>query len=138
MLTNRSMPRSTVIPVLPYPDIGKAIDWLSSAFGFTLRLRIGDHRAQLNVGDGAVVLTYHPGFESRDSPHSIMVRVEDADSHYQRATLHGAQVLETPTDHPYGERQYTVTDLAGHRWKFSQTITDVAPEDWGGASGELN
>jgi uncharacterized glyoxalase superfamily protein PhnB len=57
MLANRSIPRCTVIPELAYPDISKAIDWLCDSFGFTLRLRIADHRAQLNVGDGAVVLT---------------------------------------------------------------------------------
>jgi uncharacterized glyoxalase superfamily protein PhnB len=57
MLSNRSMPRCTVIPELVYADVGEAIDWLCDAFGFTVRLRIANHRAQLNVGDGAVVLT---------------------------------------------------------------------------------
>ena len=57
MRLNRSIPRCTVIPELAYPNLGEAIVWLCEAFGFTLRLRIGDHRAQLNVGDGAVVLT---------------------------------------------------------------------------------
>ncbi|MBV8811365.1 MAG: hypothetical protein JO033_22070 [Acidobacteriaceae bacterium] len=56
MLSNRSMPRSTVLPELAYPNIGEAITRLCEAFGFTLRIRIGDHRAQLNVGDGAVIL----------------------------------------------------------------------------------
>ena len=51
MLANRSFPRTIVIPELAYPDLTQAIDWLTSAFGFTLRLRIADHRAQLNVGD---------------------------------------------------------------------------------------
>jgi hypothetical protein len=36
--------------------------------------------------------------------------------------------------YPYGERQYTAEDLAGHRWTFTQAIADVAPEDWGGTS----
>lgn len=31
----------------------------------------------------------------------------------------------------YGERQYTVEDPAGHRWTFSETLADVAPEEWG-------
>ena len=57
MLSNRSIPRCTVIPELAYPDVTKAAEWLCDVFGFTLRLAIGDHRAQLNVGDGAVVVT---------------------------------------------------------------------------------
>ncbi len=52
MRANRSIPRSTVIPEFPYRDVGEAIDWLCRVFGFTLRLRIGSHRAQRNVGDG--------------------------------------------------------------------------------------
>src|SRR5262245_21996133 len=137
MLANRSIPRCTVIPELAYPDIGEAIDWLCDAFGFTLRLRIADHRAQLNVGDGAVILTEASGSEGPDFAHSVMVRVEDADHHHERAREHGARILRPPTDHPYGERQYTAQDLAGHRWTFSQSIADVAPEDWGGTSGQL-
>ena len=39
-----------------------------------------------------------------------------------------------PTDFEYGERQYTVQDPAGHQWTFSETLADVAPEDWGGTS----
>jgi len=66
-----------------------------------------------------------------------MVRVEDADRHHARAREHGARILRPPADHPYGERQYTAQDFAGHRWTFSQSIADVAPEDWGGTSGQL-
>ena len=85
MLSNRSMPRCTVIPELAYADIGEAIDWLCDAFGFTLRLRIADHRAQLNVGDGAVVLTNLEASEPRaELAHAVMVRVEDVDGHHER------------------------------------------------------
>ncbi len=127
------MPQSAVIPELAYPDIGEAIQWLHDAFGFTLRIRIGDHRAQLNAGDGAIVLTH------RDLPavQSVMVRVEDVDRHCERALRHGARVTCAPADHPYGERQYNVEDPAGHRWTFSQSIADVDPREWGGTVGEL-
>jgi uncharacterized glyoxalase superfamily protein PhnB len=37
-----------------------------------------------------------------------------------------------PTDMPFGERQYTAEDLEGHHWTFSETLTDIAPEEWGG------
>jgi len=40
-----------------------------------------------------------------------------------------------PADYPYGERQYTAEDLAGHVWTFSLSINDVAPEEWGGRTG---
>jgi uncharacterized glyoxalase superfamily protein PhnB len=139
VLQNRSMPGSTVIPELVYPDVVAAVGWLCAAFGFSVRWRAGGHRAQLAVGDGCVIASEPddvfaaPG----DGPysHSVMVRVEDADAHHARAGEHGAVILQAPTDFPYGERQYAAADLAGHRWWFSQSIADVAPESWGGVSG---
>ena len=57
MKTNRSIPSATVIPVLVYPDVREAVDWLGAAFGFAERVRIGeDHRSQLAVGDGGAVI----------------------------------------------------------------------------------
>jgi len=137
MLTNRSIPACTVIPELGYPDIGKAIDWLCDAFGFTLRLRIGNHRAQMNVGDGAVVLTELAEGQRCDLGHSVMVRVGNVDQHCARAVEHGAKVVRPPADYPYGERQYAVEDFAGRLRKFSQSIADVDPATWGGTPGEL-
>jgi uncharacterized glyoxalase superfamily protein PhnB len=134
MRENRSMPASTVIPVLGYPDVGAAIDWLCSTFGFSLRLRIANHRAQLNVGDGAIVVTEQSGPVSKDSQ-SVMVRVENVDSHHDHTVQHGARVLDPPADYPFGERQYVVEDFAGHRWTFSQSVADVDPKDWGGTPG---
>jgi len=135
MKANRSMPVSTVIPVLTYPSLSEAVDWLCAAFGFTLRLRIFDHRAQLNAGDGHVVVkdggTLEPG--SRDS---VMVRVADARAHCERAEAHGARIAMPPTDFPYGERQYTAIDFAGRSWTFSESIADVDPRDWGGTPGQ--
>jgi uncharacterized glyoxalase superfamily protein PhnB len=135
--SNRSIPRATVIPVLIYPDVRAAVDWLTTAFGFVERIQIGeDHRSQLSFGDGAVIVGDVRGDRRPPRPgeatHSVMVRVEDVDAHRARAAAHGAQILEEPVDFPYGERQYTAQDPAGHRWTFSQTIADVAPEEWGG------
>ena len=54
MKRNRSIPASTVIPVLIYPDVREAVAWLSEAFGFEERVKIGEnHRSQMNAGDGA-------------------------------------------------------------------------------------
>jgi uncharacterized glyoxalase superfamily protein PhnB len=134
---NRSIPASTVIPVLIYPDVREAVEWLGAAFGFVERVRIGEnHRSQLSVGEGAVIIgdvrrerrAPRPG----EVTHSVMVRVDDARTHCERAREHGAQIVMEPTDFEYGERQYTAQDPAGHQWTFSETLADVAPEEWGG------
>jgi uncharacterized glyoxalase superfamily protein PhnB len=130
MLPNRSMPAAAVIPTLAYSDAPAAAEWLCAAFGFTVRLRIGRHRIQLNVGEGGVVVT--GGEAPHAAGHSIMVRVADVNAHYSRAQAAGARILQPPQDFPYGERQYTAADLDGHIWTFSQTLADVDPAEWGG------
>jgi uncharacterized glyoxalase superfamily protein PhnB len=124
------VPDAQVIPELPYDDVGEASEWLSAAFGFQERLRIGDHRVQLVFGDGAVIAVQR-GDEASVS--SVLVRVDDANSHHARAAGDGARIVRPPEDYPYGERQYTAEDLGGHRWTFSESIADVDPASWGGA-----
>lgn len=126
------MPSSMVIPVIGYPDVRAATDWLRRAFGFTERLRIGDHRVHLDVGGGSIVITRAPGLPTGRCSHSIMVRVADAKAHCEGATKAGARIVNEPTDYPYGERQYSAEDFAGHHWTFSQTVSDVDPASWGG------
>lgn len=139
MPANRSMPDATVIPVLGYPDVEAAVSWLCEVFGFTERLRIGNHRAQLTVGTGAVVVAQRASpVPDAAASHSVMVRVADAKAHFARVQLSGARVLQPPTDFPYGERQYTVEDLGGHVWTFSQSIQDVEPAVWGGVLVEAS
>ena len=134
---NRSIPGAGVVPVLIYPDVRAAVTWLEAAFGFSERLQIGeDHRSQMIAGDGAVIIgdVRHDRVPPRagESTHSVMVRVDDARAHCERARAHGAAILMEPTDFEYGERQYAVADLAGHHWTFSETLEDVDPASWGG------
>lgn len=138
MKPNRSIPEPTVVPVLICADVRAAVAWLSEAFGFNERLRIGeDHRSQLAVpGGGAVILADvraeqvppRPG----EASHLVLVRVDDARAHCERARTSGARILMEPTDFEYGERQYQAEDPFGHRWTFSETLADVDPAEWGG------
>jgi uncharacterized glyoxalase superfamily protein PhnB len=138
--TNRSAPFATVVPVLVYPDVRAAVAWLSEAFGFVERVRIGeDHRSQMQIeDDGAVILA--DVSDERQPPqagavtHVVKVRVSDVDARCERARAHGARVLLEPIEYEYGERECTVEDLAGHHWQFTQTVRDVAPEEWGGVT----
>jgi uncharacterized glyoxalase superfamily protein PhnB len=140
MLTNRSAPPATVTPVLVYPDVREAVAWLEAAFGFEERVRIGEsHRAQLRVGsDGAVVVAEvgsdRAAPEGGGSTHLVKVRVADVDAAFARARDNGAHVVEALTTWEYGERSCQFEDPAGHRWELTQTVRDVAPEEWGGTT----
>ena len=123
--------------MLVYPDVRAAVSWLTDVFGFVERVRVGDsHRSQLQIGaDGAMIAADTSGDQQPPEPqaptHVIKVRVEDVDAQFERARSGGARVLQEPTEYEYGERECTVEDLAGHRWQFTQTLRDVAPEEIG-------
>jgi uncharacterized glyoxalase superfamily protein PhnB len=127
--TNRSVPACTIIPELAYADVGEAAAWLCTVFGFAERLRIGNHRAQLLFGDGAIVVTERRTPDAGRS--AMLVRVADVDAHYALTVARGARIVTPPNTYPFGERQYTVEDLAGHHWTFSQSVADVDPASWG-------
>jgi uncharacterized glyoxalase superfamily protein PhnB len=135
---NRSVPPSTVIPVLIYPDVRAAVAFLEEAFGFKERLQIGeDHRSQLVFGDGGGLIAgdvRHDRVPPRagEATHQVMVRVEDANAHCEQARAHGAKITMEPTDFEYGERQYHAEDPWGHQWTFSETLRDSDPAEWGG------
>lgn len=136
---NRAAPNTSVLPVLYYPDVRKAVEWLTTALPFTERLRMGDHRCQLNCGNGAIVVANPGGNANAAAPilrspgaHSITLRVTEVDALCKRAKAAGAQVLVEPTDHMYGERQCTIVDPWGHPWTLSETLFDSDPAEWGG------
>ena len=129
---NRSVPPCPVIPVLCYPDPSAAADWLQKAFGFTVRLRIANHRIQMRAGEGC--FTIREGDVIPNQSCTVQVRIVDALEHCERARQAGAKILTEPVDHVYGERQYNAEDFYGHKWDFTETMRDVEPESWGGTS----
>jgi len=137
MKINRSVPPSTVVPVLVYQDVRAAVAFLTAAFGFVERTRIGEsHRAQLAIGDDDAVIVADVGNDRRpphpgDVTHVVRVRVADVNAAFAHARDHGAVVLEAPVDREYGERDCTLEDLAGHRWQLAEAVAEVAPEDFG-------
>ena len=132
---NRTMPACTIIPELVYDDVTEARRWLCDVFGLVERWHAGDHRAQLSFGGCTVAITEPRTSEALTGQVSLVIRVDDADAHCRHARERGATIVAEPQDYPYGERQYTAEDLGGHHWCFSQSIADVAPEQWGGTSG---
>ena len=133
-MNNRTMPPCTVMPVLVYPEVRQAVDWLCNAFGFVERWEAKGHRAQLLVGRGAVVVVDGDATGACGA-HSMMVRVDNVDAHHSRRAPVGRA-------HPQPAGRLSVRRAAvhgggpgGHRWTFSQSIADLAPEEWGGTSG---
>jgi uncharacterized glyoxalase superfamily protein PhnB len=128
-----------------YKDPAKAIDWLCRAFGFEVQLKIEAdgriHHSELTYGEGMIMvggedLSSEKGRASRSplsvggaNTQSIMVFVDDARAHCERARAAGATVTEGPEEHDYGEEywadlSYGCKDLEGHLWWFVQRLRD--------------
>ena len=125
--------RPTIVPQLPYEDIGAALSFLERAFGFleiaTSRLVGKDGvilHSLVEFGDGVIGIGSQ-GAHGALSPKSagiesqyISVHVADVDAHYQRAVAAGARIAKELPDHFRGIRAYEALDLEGHRWRFLQ------------------
>ena len=125
--------RPTIVPQLPYEDIGAALVFLERAFGFleiaTSRLVGKDGvilHSLVEFGDGVIGIGSQ-GAHGALSPKSagiesqyISVHVADVDAHYQRAVAAGARIAKELPDHFRGIRAYEALDLEGPRWRVLQ------------------
>jgi uncharacterized glyoxalase superfamily protein PhnB len=127
-----------------YEEPGKAIDFLSRAFGFEVRVRHEEDgvvvHSQLVMPGGLVMVgglasAKHPEETWRKSPRqlggantqALFIYIDDADAHCARARAAGAKILTEPTTVDYGEdwwsdRSYEAEDLEGHHWHFAHRV----------------
>ena len=127
----------TLKPYLYYEDAAAAIDWLTDAFGFTERFRLDAPggivlHAELGFKDGVIMLG-NVGPRNAVRPEQVRsgvyVYVDDVDAHHERARRAGADIVEPPSDQPFGDRIYLVLDHEGHEWYFAQHIRDVSLDE---------
>jgi PhnB protein len=130
---------TSVTPYLYYEDGAGAIDFLTSAFGFTEKYRMTgeDERvahAELELGGGVVMLGT-PGEDYKNpkklggKTQSIYVYVDDVDGHFEHAKSAGAMIVRDPEDQFYGDRSYGAEDPEGHEWYFATHVREVSPEE---------
>lgn len=120
-----------IVTVLVYADIMAAHDFLVGTFGFSTG---GIHRAEDGeVVHGEVLLGGEAVWLHRvSSDHGLRgvaetgwatgmlnVFVDDVDAHHDRAVAGGASIVFPPTDQPYGQREYGVSDCEGRLWSFA-------------------
>jgi uncharacterized glyoxalase superfamily protein PhnB len=124
-----------IIPILVYEDIEAAHDFLVKVFGFVSGgiERDPDGRVihgEVVADEGRIWLHRVTAEHELASPRTmnvasggLFVHVDDVDVHYEHARAAGATIEREPEDQPYGQRDYGVRDLEGHRWWFATPLT---------------
>ena len=137
-MRNRSVPVDTVLPHLFYRNLAEAMTWLTRSFGFEEHFRYGEPAAGAQMHLGAAWIMVGSARPGRTSPaeagcstQMLTIFVDDVDGHFARTKAAGAKIVEELHETEYGERQYGVEDLEGHRWVFARHARDAAPEEWG-------
>jgi uncharacterized glyoxalase superfamily protein PhnB len=128
--------------MIAYADGVAALDWLAKAFGFHEReRRLGkDGRlshGEMETGAGVIMLAtptpdYQGPKEHREECEAarrwssvpyiidgVLVYVDDARSHFERAQAAGATIL-SPLEETEDGVRYRAEDIEGHRWMFIQ------------------
>ena len=128
-----------------YRDASRMIDWLCSAFGFELKLKVEGEggrieHSELGFGDGLIMVGEELAGDARRfqtnrlSPlnagcntQNLMVYVDDVDAHCATARSQGARIVTEPELHDYGDdywadRSYGAVDPEGHLWWFTQRV----------------
>jgi len=125
--------RPTIVPRLPYEDVGAALAFLERAFGFRevpaargVRADGGIDYTMVEFGDGMIGLGAqgaHGAFSPKiagTTTQYITVHVDDIDEHHRRALASGAEIVGRLHDHLREYRVYEALDPEGHRWRFLQ------------------
>lgn len=135
-----------------YDDPAAAIDWICTAFGFKVRLKVEGEggtieHSELVFGDGLIMVGGtgrhdRPGQALMVSPRStqggntqaLCVFVDDVDAHCAHARVSGAQIFREPATDDYGDdywsdRTYGAQDPEGHMWWFIQRVRDAKADE---------
>jgi len=130
-----------------YKDAGAMIDWLVNAFDLNVRIRVDGENgdiihSELEYAEALIMVSSERAAEAQRfgiaglSPltvnantQSIMIFVDDVDTHCKRARAAGAVIVSEPQIHDYGEeywadRSYGALDPENHSWWFTMRVRD--------------
>ena len=103
---------SSITPIVPVSDLGRALDFYTNVLGFTVQLR-DDSYAYL-VRDGIALRLITAADGATKGQQSCYICVENLDGLYEAMRPALEQLPEgrvrAPFDQPYGQREFHVTD----------------------------
>jgi PhnB protein len=131
---------STITAHIVVRDPQRAVEWYSTVFGAEERSRIplpGGKVLTIELAIGESTIMIADEFPDRGivSPKTLggtygalVIATDDVNTLWQRALASGAEVFHPLADTFWGERFGQIIDPYGHRWGFTQHISDVPHE----------
>jgi uncharacterized glyoxalase superfamily protein PhnB len=125
--------KSTTVPILRYHNAEQAIDWLCSAFGFELFLKVpgeGDRieHARLTLETNMVMLAsmdrigedyFRSPTEAGGITQALILTVSDPEKIYRSAGAASARIMSPLAEVPFGGLMFSCQDIESHVWVFS-------------------
>ena len=113
-------------PVLQVKDVSAALAYYRDALGFSVDFTWGNPTTYASLELGPVELHLAKG-EPR-SPAVVAFFCTGLDSLFQQFKRDGARISQPITVEPYGMREFSVTDLDGHRLVFGESTHTQAKD----------
>jgi uncharacterized glyoxalase superfamily protein PhnB len=123
---------STTVPLLRYQDAEQAIEWLCTAFGFEVFLKVPSEdrieHARLTLETNMVMLASigRPGEDYFRSPseaggitQALILTVSQPEKIYRSAVVAGARIMTPLAEVPFGGTMFSCQDIESHVWVFS-------------------
>jgi uncharacterized glyoxalase superfamily protein PhnB len=109
----------TVHPTLQVPDVTATAEYYRDKLGFQLEFLWGEPPVHAGVSLGCISMHFSQG---SPAPHGfwIYLVIDDADRLFEWYKENGVEVLDEPQTHPWGMREFNITDLNGYRLRFGQ------------------
>lgn len=111
--------------VLAVKDLERSVNFYRDKLGFTsMWADTGWH--QLRRDDCIVMLGECPddrsAFETVNHSYFAYIDVEQIDALYEELSKAGVDILSGVTDEPWGQREFAIRTVDGHRIRFGQAI----------------
>jgi PhnB protein len=123
----------TVTPYLVVEDAGQLIEFVTKAFGATLRYahKRPDGKvahAEVQIGDSILMMgSVHD--DTKPIPTAIYMYVPNCDELYRRAIAAGGSSIGEPADQFYGDRHGGIKDPCGNSWWVATHIEDLSEQE---------
>ena len=113
-------------PVLAVHDLERSAAWYRDVLGCETRNPDPGNWTFCRSGSVDFMLgrcpDVVPASELGDHSYVAYLRVDDVDAFHHRAVEAGAEILKSPTDEPWGQRELGLRSPDGHRFMLGQPL----------------